>query len=63
MSQQERKRFITEIGTPWLTGHHTVFGQCDNLDLEKKLARVPAGPGNRPIDPVVIKKVTIQRGK
>ncbi len=55
--------FITEKATPWLNGRHTVFGQCDNSDLEMKIARVPAGPGNRPADPVVMKKVTIQRGK
>ncbi len=55
--------FITEQGTPWLHGHHTVFGQCDSLDFEKKLARVPVGPGGRPVKDVVIKRVTIQRGK
>jgi hypothetical protein len=56
--------FITERGTDWLSGKHTVFGQCDNVDLEKKLARVPASPDmNRPTTPVVMKKVTIQRGK
>ena len=55
--------FITEKATPWLNGHHTVFGQCDNLDLEKKLARVPADGRNRPAADVILKKVTIQRGK
>jgi peptidyl-prolyl cis-trans isomerase A (cyclophilin A) len=56
--------FITEAGTPWLNGKHTVFGLCDNVDLEKKLARVPSTPpANRPLADVVIKKVTIQRGK
>ena len=55
--------FITEIGTPWLNGRHTVFGQCDNVELEKKLARVPASPGNnRPTTDVVLKKLTISRG-
>ncbi|HEX2568358.1 MAG TPA: peptidylprolyl isomerase [Polyangia bacterium] len=54
--------FITEKETPWLNGRHTVFGQCDNVMLVKKLARVPAGPGNRPTADVVLKKVTILRG-
>jgi peptidyl-prolyl cis-trans isomerase A (cyclophilin A) len=54
--------FITEKGAPWLTGKHTIFGQCQPVDLEMKIARVPAGPGNRPTDKVVIKKVTISRG-
>lgn len=54
--------FITEKETPWLNGRHTVFGQCDNVMLVKKLARVPVGPGNRPTSDVVLKKVTILRG-
>ncbi|MSP61990.1 MAG: peptidylprolyl isomerase [Myxococcales bacterium] len=56
--------FITEGMPTWLNGKHTIFGACDNLDLEKKLARVAADPrGNRPNADVVIKKVTIQRAK
>ena len=55
--------FITEINTMHLNGHHTIFGQCDPLDLVKKIARVEQGPGNRPTTPVVLKKVTVQRGK
>jgi cyclophilin family peptidyl-prolyl cis-trans isomerase len=54
--------FITEKATPWLTGKHTIFGQCTPLELEMKIARVPAGPRNAPNDPVTIKKVTITRG-
>jgi peptidyl-prolyl cis-trans isomerase A (cyclophilin A) len=54
--------FITEKATPWLTGKHTIFGQCTPLDLEMKIARVPSGARNAPNDPVTIKKVTITRG-
>ena len=54
--------FITEKETPWLNGRHTIFGQCDNVMLVKKIARVSAGQGGRPSADVVIKKVTIQRG-
>ena len=25
--------FITEVPTPWLDGHHTIFGQCDPVSL------------------------------
>jgi peptidyl-prolyl cis-trans isomerase A (cyclophilin A) len=54
--------FITEKEAPWLSGKHTIFGACDPLDLEAKIARVPTGPRNAPSDPVTIKKVTITRG-
>jgi peptidyl-prolyl cis-trans isomerase A (cyclophilin A) len=54
--------FITEKATPWLTGKHTIFGQCAPLDLEQKIARVPTGRNNMPNEPVQIKKVTISRG-
>ena len=35
--------FINEVATPQLNGKHTVFGQCDNVDLVKKIAAA----GNR----------------
>jgi peptidyl-prolyl cis-trans isomerase A (cyclophilin A) len=54
--------FITEKATPWLNGRHTVFGQCEPVDLVTKIARLPAGPRNVPTEKVVIKKVTISRG-
>lgn len=55
--------FITEKAAPWLSGKHTIFGACDPVDLVAKVARVPAGARNQPADPVVMKKVTISRGK
>jgi len=55
--------FITEKPTDWLTGKHTVFGACEPVDLVTKIAGVPKGAGDRPTDPVVIKKVTILRAK
>ena len=39
--------FITEKATPWLTGEHTIFGACEPLDLELKIARVPDGRAQR----------------
>ena len=53
--------FITE-GTPGhLNNKHTIFGVCAPADLVSKIARVPTGARNAPSDPVVMKKVTIQR--
>jgi peptidyl-prolyl cis-trans isomerase A (cyclophilin A) len=56
--------FITEKPTPWLNGHHTIFGQCDDASVElvKKIARVPKGPGDKPTTPVRISKIVIERG-
>jgi peptidyl-prolyl cis-trans isomerase A (cyclophilin A) len=55
--------FITE-GTPeHLTGRHTIFGHCDPLSLVSKITGVERGPRDKPVTDVVIKKVTISRGK
>ncbi len=55
--------FITEVPTPHLNGHHTIFGQCDeaSVELVKKIARVPKGPGDKPMTPVRINKIVIER--
>mgnify|MGYP000881306655 CR=1 FL=1 len=53
--------FITEAGATWLTGKHTIFGSCDEVDLVKKITAVPKGPGDRPVTPVTITKVAILR--
>jgi peptidyl-prolyl cis-trans isomerase A (cyclophilin A) len=56
--------FITEVPTPHLTGHHTIFGQCDKatLALVRKIARMPRDPRtDRPFNPVKIVKITILR--
>jgi peptidyl-prolyl cis-trans isomerase A (cyclophilin A) len=53
--------FINEIATPWLNNHHTIFGQCKEIDLVKKITAL-SGPGNRPTTPVTITKVTISKG-
>jgi len=55
--------FITE-GTPQhLTGRHTIFGLCEPLSLVTKITGVKRGPRDRPETDVVMKKVTISRGK
>jgi peptidyl-prolyl cis-trans isomerase A (cyclophilin A) len=53
--------FVTETATEWLQGHHTIFGQCSDLEVVKKIARAPHGDGDRPTKPVVITKLTIGR--
>jgi peptidyl-prolyl cis-trans isomerase A (cyclophilin A) len=53
--------FITEVPTTHLNGHHTIFGQCDepSVNVVKTIARVPTNSDDKPLTPVVLKKVTI----
>ncbi len=52
--------FITEVPTPHLNGRHTIFGQCTDLDVVMKIARVATDPGtDKPIAPIVINSVKI----
>jgi peptidyl-prolyl cis-trans isomerase A (cyclophilin A) len=54
--------FVTEKPTPWLNNRHTIFGECDNVELVKSIARVEKGPRDRPKTDVVLKHVQICRG-
>jgi peptidyl-prolyl cis-trans isomerase A (cyclophilin A) len=53
--------FITEQGYDSLNQHYTLFGQCDDTSVEvvKTIARVPRDSNDKPLTPVVLKKVTI----
>jgi len=53
--------FITEIPYESLNQHYTLFGQCDDAGVEvvKAIARVPRDSEDKPLTPVVLKKVTI----
>jgi peptidyl-prolyl cis-trans isomerase A (cyclophilin A) len=53
--------FITEVPTEHLNQKHTIFGQCDepSVNLVKAIARVERDPNDKPVTPVVLKKVTI----
>ena len=54
--------FIT-VGNPdYLTGKYTIFGQVvAGQDIADKISQVPTAPGDKPIVPVILKTVTIQR--
>lgn len=53
--------FITVIPTTWLNNKHTIFGEVvSGQDVVDRVANViPKGPGDRPVTPVKIKKLTI----
>src|SRR5579871_929041 len=52
--------FITELPYPSLDGHYTIFGQCQDIDVVKKIARVATDPRNdKPYDPPKIIRIKI----
>lgn len=52
--------FITEVPTPHLNGKHTIFGQCQDLELVKQIARLATDPRtDKPYNPPKIIKITI----
>lgn len=53
--------FITEEPQPSLNGHYTIFGQCDpsSVLVVKTITRVERDGRDKPLTPVVLKKVTI----
>ena len=55
--------FVTEVPTPHLDNRHAIFGRCEEVELVKKIARVPTGAMNRPTEPVMITKIVISRDK
>jgi peptidyl-prolyl cis-trans isomerase A (cyclophilin A) len=55
--------FVTARALPELDGRNTVFGVCDPVDLVARLAAVPTGEGERPLEPLRLDSVTVTRGE
>jgi peptidyl-prolyl cis-trans isomerase A (cyclophilin A) len=55
--------FITEVAQPELDQKYSIFGQCDESSVlvVKSIARVERNNVDTPIEPVILKKVTIVR--
>ncbi|HET9992217.1 MAG TPA: peptidylprolyl isomerase [Kofleriaceae bacterium] len=53
--------FVMEEPRPELVPNFTFFGQCDELEVVKRIARVPRDSADRPTTPVVIEHVTVMK--
>ena len=53
--------FITLAATPWLDGHHAVFGKVvKGMEVVKEIGSVRTDFHDRPMHDVVINKITIK---
>ncbi|UYL10411.1 peptidylprolyl isomerase [Bdellovibrio sp. SKB1291214] len=54
--------FVTTVATPWLDGRHVVFGEVvEGMDVVHAIENTKVGPMDRPVEPMIIKHVKIER--
>lgn len=59
---EQREAYATVGGTPFLDGDYTVFGEVvEGLEVIDKIAAVPCGPMDRPVEDVKMKMTIIEK--
>jgi len=54
--------FITTVPTPWLNGHHTIFGVVtQGYETVSKIEKTPTGTGDRPVQEQKIIKAYVKK--
>ena len=56
--------FITTVPTDWLNNRHTIFGEVEDEGSRKvvdNIGSASTGPGDRPVEPVVIETVEVEQ--
>lgn len=55
--------FITTVATPWLNGHHTIFGEVadeESKAVVDKIDAVATDRRDRPMEPVIIEGIEVR---
>jgi peptidyl-prolyl cis-trans isomerase A (cyclophilin A) len=53
--------FLTVAPTPWLDGHHTIFGKViEGINIVENISKVDTGRNDKPRSDVLINKITLK---
>lgn len=56
--------FITTVATPWLDGHHVVFGKVlQGMDVVNTIENVKTTPEDKPVKDIVITRSFVEEVK